>query len=214
MTRIVKKPDVRRKEIVQAARALFQAKDYEQATMQDVMESLGIAKGTIYHYFKSKDELLEAVVVNMVDEAFERMQALVNEANGNALQKFSLLIRAGNIAENNGEILEHLHGRGNNGLHVRLLAAALIKQAPLYARLIQQGCDEGLFHTSFPLECAEFILAGVQFLTDLGIHPWMQEDLLRRALAFPSLIEAQLKAPAGSFQFMLGGLPANGIQAE
>jgi hypothetical protein len=49
----------------------------------------------------------------------------------------------------------------------------------------------------------------MQFLTDLGIYPWTEEILLRRALAFPRLIEAQLKAPPGSFQFLLDDLPGN-----
>jgi len=203
MVRTVKKAEVRRQEIVAAARHLFQVKEYEKTTMQDVMDLLGIAKGTIYHYFKSKEELLEAVVEDIVEEDFASKQTLMKEARGNALEKVRLLIRAGNMAANNAEILEHLHHPGNLGMHIRQLAVALMRQAPLYADLIQQGCEEGLFQTEHPLECAEFILSAMQFLTDMGIHPWAQEDLIRRAMAFPSMIEALLKAPQGSFQFLL-----------
>ena len=73
----------------------------------------------------------------------------------------------------------------------------------MYGKLIQQGCDEGFFHTDTPLECVEFILSGLQFLTDVGMHPWTQEDLNRRFLAFPRMIERLLQAPLGSFQFVL-----------
>ena len=62
MTRTVKKPEERRADIVKAARYLFQTKEYSKTTMNDVIERLGIAKGTIYHYFSSKESLLEAVV--------------------------------------------------------------------------------------------------------------------------------------------------------
>jgi len=79
----------------------------------------------------------------------------------------------------------------------------LTKQAPFYGELIRQGCQEGIFQTDAPLECAEFILSAIQFLTDSGIYPWTQEDLARRVRAFPGLIEVQLKAVPGSFQFML-----------
>jgi AcrR family transcriptional regulator len=204
MVRIVKKPEERRSEIVEAARHLFQTKDYANTTMQDVMEYLGIAKGTIYYYYKSKEELLEAVIEKMVDDEIEHMQCLIQEMKGNGLENMRVLIGAGNLAAGNHEILEHLHQPGNMGMHSRLLAVALIKQAPLYAALIRQGCSEGIFQTDYPLECAEFILTAVQFLSDVGIYPWTQEELMRRALAFPSLIEAQLKAPKGSFQFLLG----------
>ena len=66
MTRIVKKPDERRKEIIQAARELFQEKTYEKMTMQELMKKLNIAKGTIYHYFSSKEDLLESVVEDLI----------------------------------------------------------------------------------------------------------------------------------------------------
>ena len=203
MVRIVKKAEVRRQEIVSAARQLFQAKEYEKTTMQDVMDQLGIAKGTIYHYFNSKEELLEAVVENIVEEDLARKQALMKEARGNAIEKIRILIHAGNMADAHAEILEGLHHPGNLGMHIRQLAVTLMRQAPLYGELIRQGCEEGLFQTEHPLECAEFILSAIQFLTDMGIHPWAQEDLIRRAMAFPPMIESLLKAPQGSFQFML-----------
>jgi AcrR family transcriptional regulator len=203
MVRIVKKAEVRRQEIVMAARQLFQVKEYEKTTMQEVMDQLSIAKGTIYHYFKSKEELLEAVIENIVEEDIVRKQALIKETHGNAIDKIRVMVKTDNMAASNADILEHLHRTGNLGMHTRQLAVALTRQAPLYAELIRQGCAEGLFQTEHPLECAEFILSAVQFLTDMGIYPWAQQDLFRRAMAFPSMIEALLKAPQGSFQFML-----------
>lgn len=54
MVRTVKDPETRRQEIVATASQLFQSKSYKHTSMNDVMDALGIAKGTIYHYFKSK----------------------------------------------------------------------------------------------------------------------------------------------------------------
>ena len=203
MVRTVKKPEERRGEIVAAARELFQKKDYERTTMQDVMNTLGIAKGTIYHYFKSKEDLLEAVVENTVDEYITGMQELLNESEGSALDRMQILITSGDLVEVHEEIYEHLHRPGNIGMHTRQLAATLSRLAPLYASVIQQGCQEGIFQTEHPLECAEFLLASIQFLTDAGFYPWSQEDLMRRAMAIPALVEAQLKAPKGSFDFLI-----------
>jgi AcrR family transcriptional regulator len=202
MVRIVKKSEERKSDIVEAAKRLFQTKNYEKTTMQDVMDALGIAKGTIYHYFKSKEALLEAVVEHIVDNNIQEMQVLVKSAKGNALEKLRMLVEKGRIIGENAEIIEELHRPGNASMHIRLLAATLQKQAPLYAQLIEQGCKEGIFHTDAPLECAEFVLSGVQFLTDMGIYPWKQEDLIRRMQAFPKLIEKQLQAPPGSFEFL------------
>jgi AcrR family transcriptional regulator len=203
MVRIVKKAEERRLEIVQAAYALFLTKGYDQTTMQDVMDRLGIAKGTIYHYFKSKEELLEAVIDHVVEESVSSMQAVLQGMPGNALEKTRLLIASGREAFGREEILDHLHQAGNLGMHTRMLAVAILKQAPLYAELIRQGCADGLFRTDHPLECAEFILSAIQFLTDRGIYPWDPETLVRRGQALPGLIEALLQAPPGSFKFLL-----------
>jgi AcrR family transcriptional regulator len=203
MTRIVKNPETRRQEIVAAAKALFQAKTYEQTSMNDVMQALGIAKGTIYHYFNSKEDLLAAVIESIVSDSAPAMQQIVTETPGSALAKLHALISATRLAAEDGIIREHLRQPANQGMHTRLLAAAFRQQAPLYAELIRQGCDEGVFHTEHPLECAEFILAAVQFLTDVGIYPWTAEDLERRVQAFPALVETQLQAPPGSFAFLV-----------
>lgn len=203
MSRVVKKPLERRSEIIDAAHELFQKKGYDKVTMQDVMNRLDIAKGTIYHYFRSKEQLLEAVIDKISDKMMSQMQAAMDQTKGNALEKIQALVQAGRL-ESDTYVLDELHKKGNEAMHTRLLVATLMRQAPLYADLIQQGCREGLFKTDAPLECAELILSGIQFLTDQGIHPWTEETLQRRSQAFPRLVEQLLQAPEGSFSFLLG----------
>jgi AcrR family transcriptional regulator len=191
----------RKADILKTARLLFETEGYENATMQELMKRLDIAKGTIYHYFPSKEALLEAVIEEIVSANIKQMEALIAE-RGTALEKIKALITMGNLTVENADILQHLHKPGNEAMHLRLLVAILAKQAPLYAKLIQQGCEEGIFQTEYPLECAEMILSSIQFLTDLGIYPWTNEEIKRRMQAFPKLIGQLLSAPAGSFQFL------------
>src|SRR5215210_5408784 len=56
----VKDPD-KRHSIIEAARALFTNRGYETTTMAEVAREAGVAVGTVYLYFKSKNELLYAV---------------------------------------------------------------------------------------------------------------------------------------------------------
>lgn len=206
MTKIVKKPEERKMDILHAARHLFLTQDYDKTTMQDVMDYLNIAKGTIYHYFKSKAELLEAVVENIVDTNIAEMLRMLEKTKGNALKKLQMLIQAGNLSKDQQDLLYRLHSPNNAAMHTRLLATTIVKQAVIYGKIIQQGCEEGIFQTETPHECAEFILSAVQFLTDTGIYPWSGEDLTRRAQTYPAMIEALLKAPQGSFNFLLNHL--------
>lgn len=205
MARIVKKPDERRKEIIKAARELFQEKDYDKMTMLDLMKKLNIAKGTIYHYFSSKEDLLESVVEDLIDEELKRKKRLLNSSqcsNLNALEKFLMLLTTDTMANDNEQILESLHHPGNTLMHTRLLGLYILKLAPIFAKIIEEGCNQGVFKTEHPRECAEYLFSGFQFLTDLGFYPWSQKQLARRARAFPSLIETQLGAPKGSFSFL------------
>ena len=197
MSRIIKKPEERRREIVSASRSLFLSQGYENTTIQDVMNKLQIAKGTTYHYFKSKEELLEAVIDDMVTEHKEVMEKTLNESKGNAIDKMKTLINVGRTAPSSSHF--SIHQSNNKELHARLLAVTLTKLAPLYARVISQGCEEEVFRVDYPLECAEILLAGIQFITDVGCHSWSSEDLERRMKAIPTLIENQLHAPKGVF---------------
>lgn len=205
MTRTVKKADERRGDIIRAARELFQTKDYDKTTMQDIMVKLDIAKGTIYHYFSSKQEILEAVVEDIVDEELKKKEELMNSAAVRdlpALDKIRILVTEDHTADENDQILNNLHHPENAEMHTKQLGRYITELAPLWASIFSEGCEEGIFKTEYPLETAEFILAGVQFLTDLGFYPWDEAQLGRRMKAFSSLIEAQLGAPAGSFAFI------------
>lgn len=60
--------EARRSRILSAARALLIRKDYEDVVLDDVAKQADVAKGTLYLYFKSKEELISAVLCGMVGE--------------------------------------------------------------------------------------------------------------------------------------------------
>lgn len=191
----------RRTRIIKAARELFQTRDYESATMQELIDTLQIAKGTLYHHFKSKQELLGAVVEDIVTEDLEQKKQLLDSPAMNALnacEKLTALVRSADISGEHEQMLENLHKAGNVELHSRLLGVYVERLAPLIAGVIEQGRNEGVFTTVCPLEAAEFLLAGLQFLTDSGFYCWSEQQLLRRAAAFSAIVEAQLGAAPGS----------------
>jgi len=200
--RTVKKPDVRRQEIVDAATELFLSQTYDETTTGQVMEVLGIAKGTIYHYFSSKEHLLEAVVDELAEGYVKRREVELAGAEGDALSRLAVLFSPDHRSEGERRATESLHKPGNVKLHTRLLAVLVLRLAPVVADLVAQGCEEGVFRTEHPLEVAELLLAGVQFLTDDGFYPWDGEALQRRAGAIPSMVERLLGAEPGSITFL------------
>lgn len=203
LVRIVKKPEERKKDIVRAARDLFLTKGYDHTTIHDVISLLGVAKGTVYHYFASKEQLLEAVVTDIVADATEAAQERMDRSRGNALDRMRMLISAERIPEDTAQVLDHLSRPGNLGMYTRVAVASVERRGFLFGQLIEQGCREGLFQTDTPREASEFILTAIEFLTDRRIYPWTQEELTRRATAIPTLVETLLTAQPGSFGFLL-----------
>lgn len=205
MGRVVKKPEERKREILTTAAELFQQYGYEQVTMQMIMQQLNIAKGTIYHYFSSKEALMEGVVESLVDTEMDRKTSLLSSPQFrdlSAVEKVRLLLSTDTMASDHQELLEQLHTETMDRVHMRQLGSYISKLAPLYAEVIQQGREEGSFTTDHPLESAELLLAGLQYLTDLGFFPWTEQQLVRRAAAVPRLLEQQLGAAEGTFSFL------------
>ena len=62
MSRIAKEHQQRKNEILDTAQRLFYSQGYENTSVANVIDAIGIAKGTFYHYFKSKAELPGQIV--------------------------------------------------------------------------------------------------------------------------------------------------------
>src|SRR6266852_3948180 len=72
---------VRREAFIEAAQRLMQSKGYEQMSIQDLLDELSASRGAFYHYFDSKQELLEAVIERMVDAGLASIQPIVEDPN-------------------------------------------------------------------------------------------------------------------------------------
>ena len=72
------KEEARRK-IMDAALHVCAVKGYHDATMDDVADSIGVSKGTLYLYFKSKEELFRAISDRFQDRLKEGLERMFNE---------------------------------------------------------------------------------------------------------------------------------------
>ena len=89
MARVVKAHEVRRRELLETAQALFYEKGYENTSVADIIDTVGIAKGTFYHYFKSKEALLDEIVrwqTRIIDEV---VTPIIKDPRMTAVEKFN-----------------------------------------------------------------------------------------------------------------------------
>ncbi len=205
MVRTVKTPEVRRAEILQAASELFQEIGYESTSVDSIVRSAGIAKGTFYYYFKSKDEVLAALAQQLCAEMVARSQIIADNPQLGAIEKFCAIIAAQNQTVEAGQALvEDLHRPENRALHERSNIETVLAFGPILATVVEQGNQEGVFQVDDPLSTVQFILAGSLFLFGHQMFSWTPEEQAARMQAMLLLIERAFGAVAGSFAAVLG----------
>lgn len=205
MVRTVKTPEVRRAEILQAASELFQEIGYESTSVDSIVRSAGIAKGTFYYYFKSKDEVLAALAQQLCAEMVARSQIVADDPQLGAIEKFCAIIASQNQTVEAGQALvEDLHRPENRALHERSNIETVLAFGPILAAVVEQGNQEGVFQVDDPLSTVQFILAGSLFLFGHQMFSWTPEEQAARMQAMLLLIERAFGAVAGSFATVLG----------
>lgn len=202
--RVTKKANERRDEILDVAGNLFITKGYAHTTVEAIIQEIGIAKGTFYYYFSSKEDVMNAVVIRIVDRVVQDAMRIVKDTQLTAPEKLFHIImgQTPQISEKE-DMIEELHQVDNAQIHQKSLVESITRLTPVFTRVIEQGVEEGYFHTSYPKETTEFLLVSSQFLFDEGIFNWSEEELQKKALAFTSIMESVLQAEEGSFTYIL-----------
>jgi AcrR family transcriptional regulator len=203
MARTTKKPEERRLEIIKTAERLFREKGYSNTPVDAIITEMGVAKGTFYYYFKSKEDVLEAIAAHQLQELAQTVKEVADDASLGALAKMRLLLSDSHVGgEGTPEVVEQLHLPANRELHEVTNIQAVLVLSPLFATIVEQGNREGVFNALFPLETMQFLLTGGQFLLDGGLFDFSEQELRERRLAMQAIVERALGAESGSFDFM------------
>ncbi|QQK74855.1 TetR/AcrR family transcriptional regulator [Salicibibacter cibarius] len=200
--RISKNPEERRNEILDVAETLFTTKGYANTTINDILQMVGIAKGTFYYYFRSKEDVMDAVVIRFIDSGTEAAKMIAANANLEAPEKIFQIIMAQNPnASREKRMLEELHDVHNAEMHQKSLVETIRRLTPVLTDVVEQGIAEGSFTTPYPKEMVEFLLVA-QLVFDDGIFEWQPQELMQKATAFTHMIETSLGAKTGSFAYL------------
>jgi len=169
MPRIVKEEEYagKRNAILDVAQRLVYTKGYEQMTIQDMLDDLQISKGAFYHYFDSKQAVLEALVERMGEEALHLLLPIVHDPLLPALEKLQRYLAIANRWKigQKAFILALLHvwfTDDNAIMRQKLRAAAIREIAPLLAEIIRQGIQEGVMTVTYPDQLGEVLASLVQ----------------------------------------------------
>ena len=212
MTR--KNPE-RRQELIAAAQHLFYENGYENTTVNDIINAVGVSKGAFYHHFDSKTAVLEAIVAHMMDQAVADLHEIIADETLSAISKWQKVVQLSNSwkLEKNAEIIEVwrlLRAEENILLHYKLRSEWQKVSAPEIATIIHQGVAEGVFNVEYIPETAAILLTVTSSFNDevgeVIANPGKFDDpaalALKKYAAMQSVVERLLGAQTGSMPFI------------
>lgn len=201
--RTVKEAEERKNEILDVAERLFGTKGFDNTSTSDILNEVGIARGTLYYHFKSKEDILDAMIDRMTGRLVEKAAALLAKKEIPVLKRLTMMMTALNVNGSLGqEIMEQVHKPQNALMHLKMQERLLAGVNPLVTALIREGIAQGICKTEYPAEVAEMTLLYSNTAFDtLAEHG--KEERERKINAFIYNLERLLGMERGSMEAVI-----------
>ncbi|MEX2443506.1 MAG: TetR/AcrR family transcriptional regulator [Alkalispirochaeta sp.] len=171
----------RREEIIATAHRLFFSLGYDTCTINDIIMDIGIAKGTFYHYFRGKQELLEALIEQLSHQILDRINAIAGDTSRSAADRLShyfqeSMVLKAQTPELMVAALNTMYRPENTLLRVRMFESSNAQVAPVLGSLIRQGTEGGEFWVDDPELCGEYIIRSFTTLSDKAARMILDDE--------------------------------------
>lgn len=200
--RIVKEAEVRREEILDAAEKLFAAKGFDNTSTGDILDAVGIARGTLYYHFKSKEDILDGVIQRITGRLMQAAGEIVRQKELPVLERLTKAIMSLNVESEIGhEIMEQVHRPQNALMHQKMQTTLLAGINPILTELVEEGVGQGICRTRYPESVVEMTIlyANTAFdeLNAAGLTPAQRE---RKIAGFIYNLERLMGMAEGSLR--------------
>lgn len=176
--------------IMKVTAELFMEKGYDQTSMQDIVNRLGMSKGAIYHHFKSKEDLLNKISSHYFSD-IDWFLEIVNDRNKNGLEKLRAIFF--HELENDEKITMDRMTRPllqDPKMFMEQFKCSMQEVAPLLTKIIEEGVADGSLHAEYPEETAELLLLAINIWLNPGTLPCGREQFLRKTRYLKFLMDA------------------------
>lgn len=194
-----KEAEERKNEIIDAADELFSQKGYDGTSTNDIIKKVGIARGTLYHHFKSKEDIMDALIERYSDRLLGAAQEIATDKSIPVVERLIEVVMAMNLSgKSSKEIMEQIHKPQNALMHQKIQKVIFNEVPPILTEIIREGIEQGMFNTSFPYECMEMVVIYATAIFDGDMVTLTDEERWSRVLAFIHNLERLLGAESGS----------------
>lgn len=192
--------------ILDTMQKLMTEKSTQAISVSDIAKEAGIGKGSIYYYFKSKEEILEAVIERTYSKAIEESEKILQASHLDALTKMEIIFRT--CRESSSELLRQesstfLEMQQSALIHQQYIRIIVKKLRPILADIIRQGKESGAIHCESPDEVAEIALLILTIKFDNQLSLQSPEQNRKTLKVFIYMLETSFHIEQGRLDYML-----------
>lgn len=183
--RIVKEAQERRNEILDVAEHLFMKKGFDGTSTNDILQAVGIARGTLYYHFKSKEDIMDALIDRMSENLLKKARISADDRAISIHERLISVIMAIRLKEtDDNEFMEHIHKPQNALMHQKIQKTMISGITPILTDVVQDGIQQGLFHTLYAYEAVEMMVVYLNTIFDNDLFELTEEETGIKMQAF------------------------------
>lgn len=192
MPRPNKNYEPKKEALIQTALDLFIQYGYENVTISQIMRALGLTKTGMYHYFSSKEEILDAAISYGISQNIERIK---EEISTLPVEKKMIVFTLGTSFQNSTlqKLLYYKNQFINSYATYRIRERFIHENIPVMEEIICEGISRGIYKSDHPRQAAEFIVLLAKTLAEINMLPYADsENMKLRILTFLQVAETLL----------------------
>ena len=191
----MKKGERRKQELLKIAHRMFIEKGYENTSIDEIIAEAGIAKGTYYYYFESKEATLEAVIDMMIEEEVGRAREVLASSLP-VPRKLVSVIYSLRPAQDEQVIAKALDAKENIVMHEKANRRIVEEAVPLLTEVVREGISQGIFNCTNIEERVKMLLIISQHVFDDGVFTDRDVEV------YVDMVEQTLGAKRGTMSFI------------
>jgi AcrR family transcriptional regulator len=192
--------------ILDALMTLLENKNIKSISVSEIANTAGIAKGSIYYYFPSKDAIIEALVERSYSSSIETAKQLAKKTDIPPFTRMALIFQACRNSSleflQQKSVSESTNLQGKSMLHHKYLNYIVSELKPVLTEIICQGIKGGEISFDYPEALAEITLLVLTVKFDNTLIPSSPEEIKQTILGLITLLEKGTGNPKGSLNFL------------
>ena len=158
-----------REALIKIALDLFLEYGYENTTVTQIMKAANLSKGGMYHYFASKEEILDAVIQFGLMQECERTRTIV--AALPVEKRLIAFAQSGDVGDFAGKLLSYSSQHKDSIVAYKVREYNIHLVIPILTEILEQGIAAGIYNVAYPKEVAEFCSLLVRAIADSNLLP-------------------------------------------